>query len=382
MSGEASAAKSLALVGASVRAAAHSALRGGYSVQAFDLFADLDLAHHATAVKIDIFDMQLAPLLEQSTATGWMYTGPLENNPLLVHALSQVKPLLGCPAEVLAQVRSPQWLSATLRAASLRFPEIREITPMPTKQPWLRKRYASGGGLGIERFTEAGAATAIASADHYYQKQVPGQPMSAMYLAQENTCQWLATFEQWIGVPWNGARGEFIYCGALGPVGIGPAVAEQLEQAGQVITQAAGVRGLFGIDFMLDDDQITLLEVNPRYTASMELWERATGHSAVDLHCRACENVPLPQLEPYTGPRLFAKAIAYAPQACVIGPAFHALVAEAQGQPWPPMADIPHPGEAIGPGEPVCTLFCQGDDPAALRHEAQRLVEQVHRVLS
>ena len=50
--------------------------------------------------------------------------------------------------------------------------------------------------------------------------------------------------------------------------------------------------GLFGIDFMLDGEDVWTLEVNPRYTASVEVVERFTGLSAISLHAEACTGAP------------------------------------------------------------------------------------------
>ena len=52
--------------------------------------------------------------------------------------------------------------------------------------------------------------------------------------------------------------------------------------------------GLFGVDFILDGDQVWTLEVNPRYTASVEIVERATGiHAIAAPRGRDCQRMRL-----------------------------------------------------------------------------------------
>ena len=50
------------------------------------------------------------------------------------------------------------------------------------------------------------------------------------------------------------------------------------------MSKAAGLRGLFGVDFVLRDGIPWPVEVNPRYTASVEVLEFAAGIRALTLH--------------------------------------------------------------------------------------------------
>src|SRR5262245_37770646 len=97
----------LLLFGASVRAAAFSALRAGLRPWCVDLFADADLSA--------ICPCQALPPAEyprgflRACADGppgpWMYTGGLENRPALVDALARLRPLWGNAGRVLRRAR-------------------------------------------------------------------------------------------------------------------------------------------------------------------------------------------------------------------------------------------------------------------------------------
>src|SRR3954471_8212952 len=101
----------LAIVGASTRAAASSAVRAGFQPLAADLFADADLRQIATATRISPYPEGFADWLRTIEPPGWMYTGALENHPDLIDQLAWIAPLWGNPGEVLARVRSPWNLS-------------------------------------------------------------------------------------------------------------------------------------------------------------------------------------------------------------------------------------------------------------------------------
>jgi uncharacterized protein len=87
----------LAVVGASVRAAAASAVHAGLKAVAADLFADLDLQRVARATRIGRYPKGLLAWLKamEPKPDAWMYGGALENHPDLVDAMAQLCPLLG-----------------------------------------------------------------------------------------------------------------------------------------------------------------------------------------------------------------------------------------------------------------------------------------------
>jgi len=107
------------------------------------------------------------------------------------------------------------------------------------------------------------------------------------------------------------------------------------------------LRGVNGLDFVLDDGGPVALEVNPRYSASMELFERATGVSVFELHRRACEGA-LPAA-PASPSGFWGKAIVYASTTVSVGDTVGWIAGGVR--------DVPHPGEIIAKGHPICTVF-------------------------
>ena len=96
----------LVIVGASVRAAAFSALRAGLRPWCADLFADADLRARCPAVVTGARGYRsLLRVLAQAPPGPWMYTGALENHPRLVAELTANRQLWGIEADVLRVVR-------------------------------------------------------------------------------------------------------------------------------------------------------------------------------------------------------------------------------------------------------------------------------------
>ena len=87
----------------------------------------------------------------------------------------------------------------------------------------------------------------------------------------------------------------FQYAGSIGLLPISEATDKTLMMLGDVLTKQFDLSGLFGIDIILDGDQVWTIEVNPRYTASMEICEAARVGTPLSLTL-AIGSRPLPQL--------------------------------------------------------------------------------------
>jgi predicted ATP-grasp superfamily ATP-dependent carboligase len=137
-------------------------------------------------------------------------------------------------------------------------------------------------------------------------------------------------------------------------------VRSALEKIGNVLTRACRLRGLFGIDFIIHGDKPYPVEINPRYPASVEVLEYATGWQAVADHARVFDAKAGEPMPPSATGRYAGKAILLARDAMVFpedGPWLSALRHPASVHELLPFADIPHAGEHIEAGRPILTMF-------------------------
>jgi predicted ATP-grasp superfamily ATP-dependent carboligase len=130
--------------------------------------------------------------------------------------------------------------------------------------------------------------------------------------------------------------------------------------------------GLFGVDLIRNSRGLWLIEVNPRYTASVEVLELATGANLLALHAAACEHAALPQ-QPIAPTQLFAgKQIIYAPQSVAVPPSLETLVIQFNRPQQPAgIADLPRIGDQIAAGQPVATVFATGSCADEVQHHLQ-----------
>ncbi len=146
---------------------------------------------------------------------------------------------------------------------------------------------------------------------------------------------------------------------------------------GDRLASAFGLIGWFGVDYVLHDGVPWPVEVNPRYTASVEIHELAAGRPLLLEHRAACEGL----MEPdgglrHEGPRrslVVAKWVVYAPRRLVMPEIDWNRESSDRPDAIPPVADIPAPGACIEPGEPVMTLLTSGADLGSCQASSRRL---------
>jgi predicted ATP-grasp superfamily ATP-dependent carboligase len=355
----------LLIFGASARAAAFSALRAGFRPWCADLFADADLRAACPAVRLPgRYPEAFAELVRAPVRGPWLYTGGLENHPDLVGRMAQLRPLWGNGAEVLRRVRDPQVLAAAAREAGLPAPRLcRGRSSHPGR--WLVKPLAGSGGAGV-RFHDGRRPP---RGDVYLQEFIEGLSVSAVFTSSSPGTL-VGLTRQLVGEPFLNAP-PFRYAGNVGPLPAGDQ-GEGLVRLGHALA-LAGVRGVFGVDGVLNHAGFWPVEVNPRYTASVEVLEHATGWRAMHHHARQFTGaVPLPGV---VTQGVVGKAVLYAPADGVFpaeGPWAETLHAPPAADELPAFADVPHPGEPLRRGRPVLTLLCRGGSADACLAELRR----------
>jgi predicted ATP-grasp superfamily ATP-dependent carboligase len=361
------------ILGASARAAAFSALRSGLRPYSADYFADRDLAAVCPVHRVDPAHAarDFLEVADSLPPTPWFYTGGLENHPELVARIARRHRLWGVGAEALRAVRDPVQVAAALRVAGIPAPEVRrESHGLPRDGSWLVKPMASGGGRGIQPLT-AGASPDCAA--HAFQRRIDGPSYSALFLGRGDRSCLVGITRQWIGV----AGAPFAYRGSLGPCPIGPALTGHLQRLGDRLAAAFGLVGWFGVDYILSDGLPWPVEVNPRYPASLEIHELASGRSLLEEHRRACEGGrdegTVPREPRVPGGPVIAKRILYATRRSIV-PDLH-LDGTGHGNQFtvPSIADVPQPGVCLEPGDPAMTVLATAADPQTCRARSIRL---------
>jgi predicted ATP-grasp superfamily ATP-dependent carboligase len=273
-------------------------------------------------------------------------------------------------------VRNPGIVADCLTAAGLHVPALhRRLLEPPPPGLWLVKPLRGAGGSGIRFWGEEGAT--IYYWDHVYlQEYVQGEPCSALYAALDEQVRFLGFSRQLIGERWLHAA-SFHYCGSIGPLLPEPDLLQQLERLGATLAAGTILRGLFGVDGVLRNGIFWPVEVNPRYTASVEVLEYATGLGALNWHRQAFEpQTPSPTL-PAVSPTFFVgKAILFAQKDLTFprtGPWETVLRSPPSPTEMPAFADIPPASQEIKAGRPILTFFARADSVSGCEDLLRRI---------
>lgn len=367
------------ILAGSGRALAESARRGGYRVWVYDGFSDRDTLAVARCRRIrqgfprlgeDAFIEEIAALPEPPR--GVVYGGGLEEADSLLRRLSARWRLFGNDPCVLERLRDPRRFFALLDSLGIPYPEVRFTPPdSAAGKGWLVKRAGSCGGLGTAHFDPE---FSVADSASYYQRHIEGSVMSILFIADGERHRTLGYNR--LGMKSSNPPAPFLYTGAVGQVSLSVAQRRPLQEMVARLVSRLGLRGVNGLDFILNDDGILVLDLNPRPTATLELYEHLVSDGWIKHHIRACLGV-LPEVPRAVSAAVCGHQIVYAPRSLEIPAAMK----------WPQWAkDRPAAGARIVPGQPLCSLFARGggthEVEALLRRYQDEILESLYAASS
>jgi predicted ATP-grasp superfamily ATP-dependent carboligase len=371
----------LLIIGGSVRAAVTSANHSSWTIHAMDIFGDIDTRAQSNFQLINKYPTACISLLTDLQPDAICITGAMENHPHILQELATKATLLAPAVDQITRLRNPLDLQAVLANSRFKYPQTfasNERLPQDETR-WLKKPIASAGGLGIHAFDNTHRSSPDPTM--IIQERIMGLSISASFLMHPAHTELLGCTEQLLGHGELLAR-EFQYCGSIGPLHLSDSINRQIRQLGQFLQYEYALRGLIGVDLILQDDQLWLIEINPRYTASMELFESQFDRSMIQLHLESFASNPaafnrIDDANTYNG-----KAILFAQATSQIPIEFQAIWQAALTSQKPTVADLPAIGATILAGHPLFTIFACGESAAEtkakLHQQAATLYESLH----
>jgi uncharacterized protein len=371
----------IAVAAVSARMLTEAAASDGFDVIALDLFGDADTRlaaqewlplGEAGSLHIDGSRTlaALRALTRRGGVSGWVAGSGFEGQPELLDKAASLLPLLGTSPEAVARVRDPAAFFGFLASQEIAHPPVLlgqgDQLPLDDGSPWLMKDARGCGGWHVRPASPQEAASL--PEHHYLQQRVPGVPMSATFIGNGHEAVVLGFNE--LTVRAFGSR-PFVFCGAVGPVGLPPQAASRVRTAVRALTDEFALRGLCSLDFMLDGDEVAVLEINPRPPASMGLYGARRfgpeGGGLLSAHVRACQYGELPSLVAPAHPgRVEGFEIVFAPHGVQVDDAVASRLVS-----WPGCHDLPCSGTRIAAGDPLCSLSAEGETVQEVRAALQ-----------
>lgn len=363
----------------SSRCYVQTAVDAGFEVIAFDAFADVDtqkLAQNVIQIQVNNgqFDakqlLQVLNEIDLSNCIGLTYGAGFEAQPELLNQIALILPIIGNAAKAIEQCKQPRDFFALCDLFNMPYPETMFEKPISTLG-WLQKTIGASGGEHIRSVLplDLKPLDLQLSSPIYYQKKQSGTPISCLFLADGENALILGFNEQWCSpTPLSPYR----FGGAVSHVELPENIQHKLTQFIQLITEQLGLKGLNSCDCIVQDNiapnnteqnnQVYVLEINPRLSASLGLYQAKRGnlfaaHVAASLG--QLQEWPIVDKKSRAMQIVYAKKIAKVP-------------AEMDWPEW--VCDIPQPNSTILAGAPICSVIAEARTPKLAK---QKVLERL-----
>lgn len=334
---------------------AEAAQKIGLKALVIDLYADLDTREYAFEVcrlpslAIEYVAPVLDDFVERYRVRHVVYGSGLEPYPETLDYLDERMTVLGNAPGVFRNLQNKVEFFTVLADLRIPFPEVSFAAP-DAEGDWLIKPIQGQGGLGICR-SQYGLSRGI-----YWQKFQSGTPGSVLFLADTQNVRVIGFNTQFTDKLSTGL--EFVFSGLINHSILSFQQKSLISGWLTRCVQRFGLKGLNSLDFIHDGERISVLEINPRPSASMQCYDDVlAGHISV---CGGSLPDVFPRQAGFTGFRVvYADKDLRMPEHFV----------------WPDWAlDRPEAGAVCLAGQPVCSVISRRSN--AEQVEAELVVRQ------
>ena len=394
----------LLVIGMDVVSLATSAKKAGYKVYAVDYFGDQDLKRvcHETLsivkqtplVTCGQLNTNFNPeallqltreLLKKNAIDATLLSSGLDDSSDVLFELNDTIPILGNHPHVIERIRDKMEFFQELKRLGIPHPEtaMAENFQEARKKardigyPVLVKPSRGFAGVGIRKargpkeLKQAFRDASIIDEKVLIQEHISGAPASVSLISSTNEAITLTLNEQLLGVSEVGQEEPFGYCGNVVPLVATGAVMDKCKSVAEKITSHFGLIGSNGVDLVISKEDIPyVVEVNPRFQATLECIEQVLEINMVEAHVKACVQGNLPTIAKKTAV-FCTRLILFAPQRSVV-PDLSV---------FEEVRDIPLPRVIIEKGEPVCSIVVEGADRNSSLRKARIIAELIRKSL-
>jgi predicted ATP-grasp superfamily ATP-dependent carboligase len=369
------------IIALSARPFVAAAVQAGFKVGAIDGFADSQTQAMASLTEVAPFDndgFQAAALLaiidtlDTSRYIGFVYGSGFEAQPALLAEVAKRIPLLGNLPATLASVKSPRIFFSACARLGVAHPQTWTQANASLPLDGLVKAVGASGGGHVQPYSNAKVSL---DKQCYAQQKLHGLPVSVLFLAYAQQAA-LVGFNELMLAPTLAL--PYRYGGAVSQIDLTASEQDQLLKAAQQLTAEFSLLGLNSLDAVLQDGVAYVLEINPRLSASVGLYETVDGEmSLLAMHVAACK-----QAQTYTLPSSVAVKSGSVAQAVIYSELPLSIPANFIWPDW--VQDCPSPQSSIQmhAGEPICTVLASADKADAAKQLLAIRVKMLNNLLA
>mgnify|MGYP001948564199 CR=1 FL=1 len=276
------------IIASSGRMLAESARRAGMMPLIIDLFGDVDTREFAFDIQVvKGFDrLHLLPAVDVFLSIypidGFIYGSGLESQQECLGWISEKISVLGNHPCTFNNILDKKYFFSKLDELNIDYPETR-FGPPVVPEGWLVKPYYSEGGAGIVEFdNEKNDPQPV-----YWQRFIKGQAMSALFLADGSKAEIIGFNTQWVD---QDNHYPFIFSGVINQTELSAIQQGLIFRWIKKTVAEFSLTGLNSLDFIVNEQSCFMLEINPRPSASMVLYEPDYPNGLLFEHIRACRD--------------------------------------------------------------------------------------------
>ena len=352
-------------------------VRLGFECSVADLFADRDtqLICEGRVTKLEaLSDLGgVERLVRENDFV--VFTGGLEGSAAIADTLSRWSKPAFASRKSLEDLADYRILNQAMTQAGVdRYPFSRDPLTHDSGTSVFKNLCHSG----TARMVAAKDQTQFSKDECVFQQYISGMSVSLIFVAKNGTATCLGESKQLVD-PVN----DLMWGGSISGQFLNPGEKAAANRFANSLTSLVGMTGVFGIDFVRNEDGIWPVDVNPRIPASAEV----IGDHVMRNHLQAfgIECPPVAESGADSSELCQGKKVIFnrSPNPVRFNEAVLEELPFRFSNPCSPtnIADVPQRDEVIGPGHPICTVLASGNCEKAVHLVLAELETQVLLVL-
>ena len=356
-----------------------AAVQAGFKVSAIDGFADSQTQAIANMTSVAPFDndgfqaealLAIIDTLDTNRYIGFIYGSGFEAQPTLLAEIAKRMPLLGNLPATLANVKSPRIFFSACARLGVAHPQTWTQANASLPLDGLVKAVGASGGGHVQPYSNAKVSL---DKQCYAQQKLHGLPVSVLFLAHGQQAA-LVGFNELMLAPTEAL--PYRYGGAVSQIDLPASVQDQLLKAAQQLTAEFSLLGLNSLDAVLQDGVAYVLEINPRLSASVGLYETLDGEmNLLAMHVAACKQA-------YAMPSTVAVKSGSVAHAVIYSALPLSIPADFAWPEWVQDCPSPQPSVQILAGQPICTVLASADKAEAAKQLLAIRVKMLNNLLA
>ncbi|MGB9937471.1 MAG: ATP-grasp domain-containing protein [Methanobacterium sp.] len=241
------------------------------------------------------------------------------------------------------------------------YEEATEIVESEENKEFLVKPIIGAGGKDIRRFEET--TPKFDFGRFMLQEIIEGESISASVLSTKDKVKTILTSRQIIGDSKLGQPDEYAYCGNMVPY----TNDDSVKKTAEGVIKELELVGSNGVDMIVKDGEIYIIEANPRFQGTLECIEQVLGINMFDAHFKASMGtlIDIPEPKGYA-----VKMVVFAKWRSIAGDLnFEGVY------------DIPEKNVIIEKDEPAATVITGGPTLKDAIRNGQKIVNRVYDTL-